>query len=229
MLHIVSLRHGEAWQLFSCRLSAKPQISVLQSLVMLVSFAKAMQDTDELWRHGENKGKTDDDAHDEWLHPVGASACVNSCVVFLKKPVWWVSDWHDCGFLHQLSLLYLPQWVQRWAVLSGSASPPRCPPRGLSPASWHTCQGLWWASAWGSWFSAATRRASRNSAPGGSSCSPSLPSFFSPSSGTYLRMSCWVCRYPLRPDEGPHPHPECRFYPDPNQRSPTTSSNLDKN
>lgn len=27
----------------------------------------------------------------------------------------------------------------------------------------------------------------------------------------------------------PHPHPACRFYPDPNQRSPMTSSNLDKN
>lgn len=25
------------------------------------------------------------------------------------------------------------------------------------------------------------------------------------------------------------PHPQCSFYPDPNQRSPTTSSNLDKN
>lgn len=122
---------------------------------------------------------------------------------FLQQSEGWVRDWPYCWFLHHLSLLYLLQWAQRWAAPSGSASHPRCPPRGLSPASWHTCLGPWWASAWDCWFSAATRRVCRNSAPGGSSSSPSLLSFFSPSSGTYLLMSCWGCRYHLLPDEGP--------------------------
>lgn len=125
----------------------------------------------------------------------------------------------------QLFLLCLPQWVQRWVVPSGSASHRRCPPRGHSQASWHTCRGLWLVSAWGCWFSAAMKRVCRNSAPGGSSCSPSLPSSFSPSSGTSLHMSCSGCRYHPLPDEGPSlvPGPHIHWpFPWPNQGSRMT-------
>lgn len=96
-----------------------------------------------------------------------------------------------------------PQWVRRWAVPSGSASPRRCPRPGRSPASWRTSRGPWSVSAWGCSFYAATKRACRSSAPGGSSSSPSSPSSSSPSFGTSLRTICWGCRYRLLPDEGP--------------------------
>ena len=82
----------------------------------------------------------------------------------------------------------------------GYASPRRCHRRGRSPASWHTCLGRWWASAWGCSSCAATRRACRRSAPGGCSSSPSSPSSSSPSSGTSSPTSCSVSRSHRPPD-----------------------------
>lgn len=106
----------------------------------------------------------------------------------------------NCVFI---SLFYPPQWVQRWVEQSGSASHHRCPPRAPSPASWHTCRGPWWESAWGCSSCAATRRVCRSSAPGGSSSFPSSPSSSLPYFGTSLRTSSWGCRSHLLPDEGP--------------------------
>lgn len=97
-----------------------------------------------------------------------------------------------------------PQWVPRWAEPSGCASLRRCPPLGPSPASWRTCRGPWWASAWACWSCAATKRVCRSNVPGGSSSSPSSPSSSSPSSGTSSPTSCWGCRSRPLPDEGPH-------------------------
>lgn len=102
-----------------------------------------------------------------------------------------------------------PQWVPRWAEPSGYASLRLCPRLGLSPASWRTCRGPWWASAWACWSCAATKRVCRSNAPGGSLSSPSSPSSSSPSSGTSSPTSCWGCRSRPLPDEGPTPalHP----------------------
>lgn len=153
------------------------------------------------WRHGANTGRKDRRTHS--CSRVPLLPLLNRGVKF-PSTVCLMSQW--LMFLpvwHHLCLLCVLQWVPRWAAPSGSASRLLCPPRGLSQASWPTCLGPWWASAWVCWFSAATKRVFRNSAPGGSSSSPSLPSFFSPSSGTYLLMSCWGCRYHLLPDEGP--------------------------
>lgn len=96
-----------------------------------------------------------------------------------------------------------PQWVPRWAEPCGCASLRRCPHRGPSPASWRTCRGPWWASAWACWSCAATKRVCRSNVPGGSSSSPSSPSSSSPSSGTSSPTSCWGCRSHPLPDEGP--------------------------
>lgn len=144
---------------------------------------------------GENRGKKE-----RWMLSFSSAS---GSTAFSSKSPFDESVTDITAGSSIICLLYLLQWVPRWAVPSGSASPRRCPPRGRSPASWRTCLGRWWASAWDCWFSAATRRVCRNSAPGGSSSSPSLLSFFSPSSGTYLLMSCWGCRYHLPPDEGP--------------------------
>lgn len=82
MLHIVSLRGLRVFssQTISKTTNIRPAVLGYVHLFLQKQCKKQMNSGSGLKNEWP---MTDDDAHDEWLHPVGISACVNGCVIFL--------------------------------------------------------------------------------------------------------------------------------------------------